>query len=367
MSFLFLIMLHVLKINSQRQLNLPCSGSGFKNSTKARIGVGATPTSKTLARPFRRVKVGPVEDIEELGPELNTGCLTDRNALENGDIHGGDSGTDGCIAPQGPEITSLTRLEVVRGVSEPAVGTACIGSVGLAWNQVGPLVAKITHSISALIDLDGRAIGQSQESVELPAFNHLAPGTGGTGAKATTWPKWQVKGGVSAEGLRCIPGGGSLVHVGILPVHATCIAGVEIAGRTGVVGAVIQELLEGVRELVGETGIESSLEAQLHSMVGRIPIKLSSLDLTERRIGSGRIPRDEAPPIGFDNSRRCIGIYDTSQVDSPGTGIGGRHGRAGKDLALEAQVPLLDVGLLDLEDLSHVGRLDGAIRGLRVS
>ena len=119
------------------------------------------------------MKVGPVKDIEELGPELKTGCLTHGNVLENGEIHGGESGTDGCIAPQGPYITRLTRLKVIGGVSKPTVDIPGIGAVVRAWNQVGPLLAETTHSISALIDLDGRAIGQSDESVDLPAFNHF--------------------------------------------------------------------------------------------------------------------------------------------------------------------------------------------------
>ncbi len=124
MSFLFLIMLHVLKINSQRQLNLPGSGGGFPDIAKGCIGEGATPTSKARASPFRWVKIGPVEDIEELGPELNTGCLTHENALENGEIHRGESGTNGGVAPSGPKITPLTRRKVFLGVSKPTVGIA---------------------------------------------------------------------------------------------------------------------------------------------------------------------------------------------------------------------------------------------------
>ncbi len=84
-----------LELDPQRQLDLTAGGARPGNLTEVRICASAAGESRTSGVP----EVGPVHNVEELGPELNLGRLTHRKALVNREIQAGRPRTDSRVAP----------------------------------------------------------------------------------------------------------------------------------------------------------------------------------------------------------------------------------------------------------------------------
>ncbi len=145
--FCTLVWCAVLEQNLQRKLDLSAGGGRPSDLTEVTIYSSAAGKSRISGAP----KVGPVENVEELGPELNLGRLRHKKALENREIQGGCPRTDTSVAPQGSKSTRagdaigkrnhVGILKVVLGVSKPGVGIPGVGAVISAGKQVGPSTA----------------------------------------------------------------------------------------------------------------------------------------------------------------------------------------------------------------------------------
>ncbi len=85
-----------LELNPQRELDLSAGGARPRNLTEVRICASAAGESRTSGIP----EVGPVHNVEELGPELNLGRLTHSKALVNREIQAGRPRTDSRVASQ---------------------------------------------------------------------------------------------------------------------------------------------------------------------------------------------------------------------------------------------------------------------------
>ena len=180
-----------LKNDLQRELNLPGASAGSQNLTEASHGPAAR---KSSPRPSGCKKVGPVQNIEEFGTELEVGRLAQGKPLVDGEIKGGQSGTFRGVASQVAKITWLLLLEVVGDRSKPGVGIPDIGAVITAWNQVGPAAAEVVAGpVSIPANINRLTAGHLNDAIDLPSFHH--PGRQPTQpcAKATAGSKGQIQ------------------------------------------------------------------------------------------------------------------------------------------------------------------------------
>ena len=161
-----------LKDDPQRELNLPGGGLGVQNPTEASVGVAARESSP---RAQGWTKVGTVQNIKKLGPEVEVGRLAQGKPLVDRKIEGGQPGTFRGVASQVSIITLLLIFKTVGGLSPPGVGIPGIGAVIGTWLQVGPTAAEVLAGyISIPVNTEGNTAGQLNDAIDLPAFQQLA-------------------------------------------------------------------------------------------------------------------------------------------------------------------------------------------------
>ncbi len=118
-----------LEQNLQRELDLPGGGVRVRDVTEASAAGGASAAAD--GRAPGRPEVGPVKNVEELGPELKLGRLSQGKALVNREIKGGPPRTVNNIAPKVSKSTPA-GLGTVIGIL--CIAGRAIGKVNNQWH-----------------------------------------------------------------------------------------------------------------------------------------------------------------------------------------------------------------------------------------
>ena len=212
-------------------------------------------------------EVGVVEEVEELGAELEAEALRDLRGLEQREIPVSVAGAyeavaagvaDGAVGGRGKGV----GVEVLRGpLGGAAAGVELAGEV---WVDVGADgIAAVTGAGGVVAELrrEGEAGGEADDGRDAPAGDEVLGEFVGVGEEGLAVADGQIVGGVGGEEVADVGGGGAVVE---MRKGGDGDEGWRVGGDGGVPGGAVVEIL-GPGVVDAELQAVAEVVAQIHN------------------------------------------------------------------------------------------------------